>query len=96
MPGGNAASVWLSVFGFGMAWPAMGSKEHLIVSTDRQNGNALRYCSGELQNDLKIRTIATVRKNGQALKDAPEEMKGDRERYPGRDGPPMGLGEDEG
>ena len=39
----------------------------------------MKYCAAELQNDFKIRTIATVRKNGAALKDAPEEMKGDRE-----------------
>ena len=39
----------------------------------------MKYCAAELQNDLKIRTIANVRKNGHLLKDAPEEMKGDRE-----------------
>merc|ERR1712183_1119622 len=42
-----------------------------------QDGDALKYCSTGLQLDRKIRTLATVRKKGQALKDALEEMKGD-------------------
>ena len=45
----------------------------------QQDGKALQYCSAELQKDLKISTIAAVRQNGQALKNVPEEMKGDRD-----------------
>ena len=55
------------------------SLQTLYSSQQQQNGNALQYVSTELQKDLKIRTVATVRKNGQALKDVPEEMKEDRE-----------------
>ena len=50
----------------------------------QQDGRALQYCSRELQKDPKISTIAAVRRNGQALKDVPEEMKRDRLPRTGR------------
>ena len=61
------------------AGPARSTSSAIGFKPQQQNGDALKYCATELQRDLKIRTIATVRKNGQALKDTPEEMKEDRD-----------------
>ena len=55
----------------------MKGDRELCMAAVAQDGEALQYCSAELQKDLKISTIAAVRRNGQALKDVPEEMKGD-------------------
>merc|ERR1711939_849732 len=57
----------------------MKGDRELCTAAVAQDGEALQYCSRELQKDRKISTIAAVRRNGQALKDVPEEMKGDRD-----------------
>ena len=57
----------------------MKGDRELCTAAVAQDGGALQYCSAELQKDLKISTIAAVRRNGHALKDAPEEMKGNRD-----------------
>merc|ERR1712072_406516 len=51
----------------------------VCIAAVAQDGEALQYCSTELQKDIKISTIAAVRRNGRALKDVPEEIKVDRD-----------------
>ena len=51
----------------------------LNSSQQQQDGKALQFASTDLQNDPKIRTLAAVQQQARALKEAPEELKMDKE-----------------
>ena len=75
----SPALPFLPPFSARLAW------SNSSAGLQQQDGEALQFVSTELQDDLKIRTLASVQQGGQhedpnadALKEAPEELRKDR------------------
>ena len=63
----------------GVAGKACGNGTLICLKQQQQDGLALKWTSEEMQHDPKIWTLAAVQKEAKAWKEAPEELKRDKE-----------------